>query len=117
MASSSGYPTFSFADSQSSPCYKVGAAGSNYYDADYTAGGCMSSDTSDYILSLSVALDSSTNQVTIDVESTYVGSASSVTVYLYGAVTEKVGADAYDNGVRPHHNFRDWLLNLSLIHI
>ena len=111
MASSSGYPTFSFADSQSSPCYKVGAAGSNYYDADYTAGGCMSSDTSDYILSLSVALDSSTNQVTIDVESTYVGSASSVTVYLYGAVTEKVGADAYDNGVRPHHNFRDWLLN------
>ncbi len=111
MASSSGYPTFSFADSQSSPCYKVGAAGSNYYDADYTAGGCMSSDTSDYILSLSVALDSSTNQVTIDVESTYIGSASSVTVYLYGAVTEKVGADAYDNGVRPHHNFRDWLLN------
>ena len=111
MASSSGYPTFSFADSQSSPCYKVGAAGSNYYDADYTAGGCMSSDISDYILSLSVALDSSTNQVTIDVESTYVGSASSVTVYLYGAVTEKVGADAYDNGVRPHHNFRDWLLN------
>ena len=111
MASSSGYPTFSFADSQSSPCYKVGAAGSNYYDADYTAGGCMSSDTSDYILSLSVALDSSTNQVTIDVESTYVGSSSSVTVYLYGAVTEKVGADAYDNGVRPHHNFRDWLLN------
>ena len=110
MTSSTGYPTFSFADSQSGTCYKVGSAGSNYYDADYTAGGCMSSNAGDYILSLSVALDSATNQVTVDVESTYVGS-SSVSVYLYAAVTEKVGADAYDNGERPHHNFRDWLLN------
>ena len=101
MASSSGYPTFSFADSQSGTCYKVGAAGSNYYDADYSAGGCMGSNSGDYVLSLSVVLDSATNQVTVNVESTYVGSSSSVVVYLYAAITEKIGADAYDNGVRP----------------
>ena len=71
----------------------------------------MSSDVADYSLDLSVALDSATNQVTVTVESTYLGSSSSVIVYLYAAVTEKVGGDAYDNGVRPHHNFRDWLLN------
>jgi len=111
MAASSGYPTFSFADEQSGTCYKVGAAGSNYYDADYSAGGCMSSDASDYAVELSVALDTATNQVTITVESTYLGPLSSVTVYLYAAVTEKVGADSYDNGVRPHHNWREWLLN------
>ena len=90
MASSSGYPTFSFADSQSGTCYKVGAAGSNYYDADYSAGGCMGSNSGDYVLSLSVVLDSATNQVTVNVESTYVGSSSSVVAYLYAAVTEKL---------------------------
>ena len=111
MASSGGYPTFSFADTQSGSCYKVGASGSNYYDAEYSAGGCMSSAASEYSLDLSVVLNSATNQVTVTVESTYLGSSSSVTAYLYAAVTEKVGADAYDNGVRPHHNFRDWLLN------
>ena len=36
---------------------------------------------------------------------------TSVSVYVYGAITEKVGADAYDNGVKPHHNWRGWLLN------
>ena len=71
----------------------------------------MSSAASEYSLGLSVALNSATNQVTVTVESTYLGSTSSVNAYLYAAVTEKVGADAYDNGVRPHHNFRDWLLN------
>ena len=111
MAASGGYPTFSFADEQSGTCYKVGSAGTNYYDADYTNGGCMSSDVSDYAVELSIALDSVTNDVTITVESTYLGSSSSVTVYLYAAVTEKIGADAYDNGVRPHHNWREWLLN------
>ena len=111
MAASSGYPTFSFADEQSGTCYKVGAGGSNYYDADFTTGGCMSSDVADYAIELSIALDTATNEVTITVESTYLGSSSSVTVYLYAAVTEKVGGDAYDNGVRPHHNWREWLLN------
>ena len=111
MAASSGYPTFSFADEQSGTCYKVGAGGTNYYDADYSSGGCMSSDTADYAIELSMALDTATNEVTVTVESTYLGSLSSVTVYLYAAVTEKVGADAYDNGVRPHHNWRKWLLN------
>ena len=111
MSSSGGYPTFSFADTQTGSCYKVGAAGTNYYDADYSSGGCMSSDVGDYSLDLSVALDSATNQVTVTVESTYLGSSSSVTAYLYAAVTEKVGGDAYDNGVRPHHNWRQWLLN------
>ena len=111
MAASSGYPTFSFADKQSTTCYKVGSAGTNYYDADYSAGGCMSSDVADYVVELSIALDQAGEDVTVTVESTYLGSSSSVTVYLYAAVTEKVGGDAYDNGVRPHHNWREWLLN------
>lgn len=111
MAASSGYPTFSFADKQSGTCYKVGAGGTNYYDADYSAGGCMDSDVSNYAIVLSADHDSTTDEVTITVDSTYLGTQSSVSVYLFAAVTEKVGGDAYDNGVRPHHNFRDWLLN------
>ena len=107
MAASSGYPTFSFADQQSGTCYKVGSAGTNYYDADYSAGGCMSSDVADYVVELSMALDQAGEDVTVTVESTYLGSSSSVTVYLYAAVTEKVGGDPYDNGVRPHHNWRE----------
>ena len=46
MASSSGYPTFAFADETSGSCYKVGSSGSNYYDADFSAGGCMHADAS-----------------------------------------------------------------------
>lgn len=111
MSASSGYPTFSFADKQSGTCYKVGAGGTNYYDADYSAGGCMDSDVSNYAIVLSADHDSTTDEVTITVDSTYLGAQSSVSVYLFAAVTEKVGGDAYDNGVRPHHNFRDWLLN------
>ena len=111
MAASSGYPTFGFADAQSGTCYKVGSAGTNYYDADYSAGGCMGSDASDYAMELSIVLNSAGDEVTITVEVTYLGSSSSVTVYLYGAVTEQVGADAYDNGNRPHNNWREWLLN------
>ena len=111
MAASSGYPTFGFADAQSGTCYKVGSAGTNYYDADYSAGGCMGSDVSDYAMELSIVLNSAGDEVTVTVEVTYLGSSSSVTVYLYGAVTEKVGADAYDNGNRPHNNWREWLLN------
>jgi len=111
MAASSGYPTFSFADKQSGTCYKVGAGGTNYYDADYSAGGCMDSDVSNYAMVLSTDHDSTTDEVTITVDSIYLGSQSSVSVYLFAAVTEKVGGDAYDNGVRPHHNFREWLLN------
>ena len=41
----------------------------------------------------------------------YVGSEPSFDVHVYGAVTEKIGADSYDNGVKPHHNWRGWLLN------
>jgi len=111
MAASSGYPTFGFADAQSGTCYKVGSAGNNYYDADYSAGGCMGSDVSDYAMELSIVLNSAGDEVTVTVEVTYLGSSSSVTVYLYGSVTEKVGADAYDNGNRPHNNWREWLLN------
>lgn len=111
MAASSGYPTFGFSDAQSGSCYKVGSAGTNYYDADYSSGGCMSSDASEYAMELSTALNSAGDEVTITVEATYLGSSSSVTVYLYGAVTEQVGADAYDNGNRPHNNWREWLLN------
>ncbi len=111
MAASSGYPTFAFSDAQSGSCYKVGSVGTDYYDADYSSGGCMSSDASEYAMELSTALNSAGDEVTITVEATYLGSSSSVTVYLYGAVTEQVGADAYDNGNRPHNNWREWLLN------
>ena len=111
MQSSSGYPTFSFADSQSGSCYKVGASGSNYYDSDFSSGGCMSTSSNDFQLEMSMSLNSSTEEVTITLDSIYTGSLSSFEVYVYGAVTEKIGADSYDNGVKPHHNWRGWLLN------
>ena len=111
MQSSSGYPTFSFADSQSGSCYKVGASGSNYYDSDFSSGGCMNSSSNDFQLEMSMSLNSSTEEVTITLDSIYTGSLSSFEVYVYGAVTEKIGADSYDNGVKPHHNWRGWLLN------
>ena len=110
MQASSGYPTFSFADRQSGSCYKVGAGGTNYYDADFSNGGCMNVSTSDFQLEISMSLNSSTDEVSITLESIYVGSDPSVDVFIYGAVTEKVGADSYDNGVKPHHNWRGWLL-------
>jgi len=111
MAASDGYPTFSFADQQSGTCYKVGAGGTNYYDSDFTSGGCMSSNSADFTLELSMSLNSSSEEVTIALETTYTGSQATLDVYLYGAVTEHIGADAYDNGVRPHHNWRGWLLD------
>ncbi len=111
MQASSGYPTFSFADQQSGSCYKVGAGGTNYYDSDFSNGGCMSSSTDDFQLELSMSLNSSSDEVSITLEAIYVGPDSSADVFVYGAVTEKVGADSYDNGVKPHHNWRGWLLN------
>ena len=110
MQASSGYPTFSFADRQSGSCFKVGAGGTNYYDTDFSNGGCMNVSTSDFQLEISMSLNSSTDEVSITLESIYVGSDPSVDVFIYGAVTEKVGADSYDNGVKPHHNWRGWLL-------
>ena len=109
-AAASGIPVFSFADKQSGTCFKVGAGGSNYYDSDYSNGGCMDSDTSNYAMQLETQYDQSTDQVTITVNSMYTGSLSSVSVFLYGAITEKVSPDSYDNGVKPHHSFREWLL-------
>ena len=110
MASSSGYPTYAFADENSGSCYKVGAAGSNYYDADFSAGGCMHADASDFSMELGIALDSAGDIVTTTLDITYLG-ANDITVYVYGAVTEKIGAEAYDDGSRPHHVFREWLLS------
>ena len=71
----------------------------------------MNASTDDFQLALSMSLNSSTEEVSITLEAKYVGSESSVDVFVYGAVTEKTGADSYDNGVRPHHNWRGWLLN------
>ena len=110
MASSSGYPTYAFADENSGSCYKVGSAGSNYYDADFSAGGCMHADASDFSMELGIALDSTGDIVTTTLDITYLG-ANDITVYVYGAVTEKIGAEAYDDGSRPHHVFREWLLS------
>jgi len=111
MSASDGYPTFSFADQQSGTCYKIGAAGTNYYDSDYSNGGCMDPNSNDFSLGLFTSLNSTSMQVTTSLDVTYLGSMSSVSVYIYGAITEKLGADEYDNGVRPHHNWRQWLLN------
>ena len=109
-AAASGIPVFSFADRQSGTCYKVGAGGTNYYDSDYSNGGCMDSDTSNYAMQLETQYDSATDQVTVTVNSIYTGSLSSVSVFLYAAITEKVSPDSYDNGVKPHHSFREWML-------
>ena len=111
MSSSTGYPTFSFADQQTGSCYKVGASGTNFYDSDFSSGGCMSDISGDFSLEISMSLNSTTQEVSITLEATYLGSESSVETYVYAAITEEIGGDAYDNGVRPHHNWREWLLN------
>lgn len=113
MAASSGYPTFSFADEQTGSCYKVGAGGTNFYDNDYTSGGCMAPSSSDFTMELSTSLDSAGEIVTTDLTITYLGSIPSVSVYVYAAVTEHSGAENYDDGYKPHHVFRSWLLNTN----
>ena len=110
MANSGGYPTFAFADETSGSCYKVGAAGTNYYDADFTTGGCMHADSSDFSLEMGISLDSTGNTVTTSLDMTYLG-AGDITVFVYGAITEKVGAEPYDDGSSPHHVWREWLLS------
>ena len=109
--SSTGIPVFSFADQQSGSCFKVGSAGVNYYDSDYSNGGCMDSNSNDFSMEIYNSLNQTSNQVTTSLDVIYLGSSSTVSVYVYAAITEKIGADAYDNGNRPHHNFREWLLN------
>jgi hypothetical protein len=113
MAASSGYPTFSFADEQTGSCYKVGAGGTSFYDNDYTSGGCMAPSSSDFTMELSTSLDSAGEIVTTDLKITYLGSIPSVSVYVYAAVTEHSGAENYDDGYKPHHVFRSWLLNAN----
>ena len=113
MAASSGYPTFSFADEQTGSCYKVGAGGTSFYDNDYTSGGCMAPSSSDFTMGLSTSLDSAGEIVTTDLTITYLGSIPSVSVYVYAAVTEHSGAENYDDGYKPHHVFRSWLLNTN----
>jgi hypothetical protein len=61
-------------------------------------------------MQLETQYDSATDQVTVTVNSMYTGSLSSVSVFLYAAITEKVSPDSYDNGVKPHHSFREWML-------
>ena len=113
MAASSGYPTFSFADEQTGSCYKVGAGGTNFYDSDYTSGGCMAPSSSDFSMELSTSLNSAGDTVTTDLSITYLGPLPSVSVYVYAAVTEHSGAENYDDGYKPHHVFKSWLLNTN----
>ncbi len=110
MANSQGYPTFAFADESSGSCYKVGSSGTNYYDTDFSAGGCMHADSTDFSMEMGVALDSAGEDVTTTLEIVYTG-ASDITVYVYGAITEKKGAEVYSDGTIPGHVFREWLLN------
>ena len=111
MNNSNGYPTFSFGDQQSGSCYKIGSSGSHYYDTDFANGGCMSDDSSNFQLEMSMTLNATSEEVTIGLEATYVGTETSVQTHVYAAITEEIGADSYDNGYRPHHNWRGWLLN------
>ena len=113
MGASSGYPTFSFADEQAGSCYKVGAGGTNFYDNDFSSGGCMAPSSSDFSMELSTSLDSSGEIVTTDLTVTYLGSLPTVSVYVYAAVTEHSGAENYDDGYKPHHVWRSWLLNTN----
>ena len=110
MANSQGYPTFAFADENSGSCYKVGSSGTNYYDADFSNGGCMHADSSDFNMEMGIALDSTGETVTTTLEIVYNG-ASDITVYVYGAITEKKGAETYSDGTIPGHVWREWLLN------
>ncbi len=110
MAGSSGYPTFAFADVASGNCYRVGASGSNYYDPQFSSGGCMHADSTDFRMELSISLNGAGDTVTTSLDVTYIGSGS-VQVFVYGAITEKTGAEAYSNGYKPHHVWRDWLLD------
>ncbi len=111
MAASSGYPTFSFADEQTGSCYMVGAGGTSFYDNEFSSGGCMSPSSSDFSMVLSTSLDSAGETVTTDLSVTYLGSLPSVSVYVYAAVTEHTGAETYDDGYKPHHVWRSWMLN------
>ena len=111
MGASSGYPTFSFADEQAGSCYKVGAGGTNFYDNDFSAGGCMAPSSNDFSMELSTSLDNAGDTVTTDLTISYLGSLPSVSVYVYAAVTEQSGAENYDDGYKPHHVWRSWLLN------
>jgi len=111
MAASSGYPTFSFSDEQTGSCYKVGSAGTNFYDSDFTSGGCMAPSSLDFSMELSTSLSTSGDIVTTDLTVTYLGSLPSVIVHVYAAVTEDSGAENYDDGNKPHHVWRSWLLN------
>ncbi|HII43236.1 TPA: hypothetical protein HA325_01275, partial [Candidatus Thalassarchaeaceae archaeon] len=59
---------------------------------------------------MGIALDSAGDTVTTSLEMTYLG-AGDITVFVYGAITEKVGAEPYDDGSSPHHVWREWLLS------
>ena len=48
----------------------------------------MDSDTSNYAMQLETQYDQSSEEVTVTVNSMYTGSLSSVSVFLYGAITE-----------------------------
>ena len=57
----------------------------------------MDSDSNDYSMEIHISLNESSQQVITSLDVNYLGSSSSVTVYVYGAITEKVGADAYNS--------------------
>ena len=71
----------------------------------------MSPSSTDFSMELSTSLDTSGDTVTTDLTISYLGSLPSVSVYVYAAVTEHSGAENYDDGYKPHHVWRSWLLN------
>ncbi|HIC50982.1 MAG TPA: hypothetical protein EYP01_06020, partial [Candidatus Poseidoniales archaeon] len=103
MASSSGYPTFAFADAQSGSCYKVGSSGTNYYDADYEVGGCMGSEISEYAMELSTVLNSAGDEVTITVAVTYLGSSPLSPLPLPSPLPERAPISPICMGATPRY--------------
>ena len=109
MYDSSGIPTASFGDANTGTYHPVGAgSGTTAYDSQFSSGGDMKN-VNDYSISLTQTVNGA--NMDIDVTATYLGSSSSVTVYVLSAITEATCPDTYNDGSHPHNVIKKWLLN------
>ncbi|MDE0707689.1 MAG: hypothetical protein OSB33_01950, partial [Candidatus Poseidoniales archaeon] len=110
MYDSTGIPTASFGDANTGTYHPVGAAtGNTAYDSQFSSGGDMKN-VNDYSISLTQTANGA--NMDIDVTATYLGTSSSVTVYVLSAITEETSPDTYDDGTtHPHNVIKKWLLN------
>jgi thiol-disulfide isomerase/thioredoxin len=110
MYDSTGIPTASFGDANTGTYHPSGAStGTSAYDSQFSSGGDMKN-VNDYSISLTQTVNGA--NMDIDVTATYLGSASSVTVYVLAVVTEETCPDTYNDGTtHPHNVIKKWLLN------